>query len=177
MPPRSAEQLQLALNAPPRPDIADCDVCAQCPGGTCARWRERQRDWVQTWQGKPPPESSARWGDWWKGVKTQHAKLVAAAEAEQAARAQEDTGAVGNAAGKRRAQSDSTPNKGGQRKDAPATRERVGGEGNSAVHALMLPPSQVDSAEAAEVAEAIAVIRAVEIADAAEAAQHGGPTR
>ena len=118
-----------------------------------------------------PSESDPRWGDWWKGVKTQHAKLVAAAEAEQAARAQEDTGAVGNAAGKRRAQSDSTPNKGGQRKDAPATRERVGGEGNSAVHALMFPPSQVDSAEAAEVAEAIAVVRAVEIAEAAEAAQ------
>ena len=130
------------------------------------RWRELQRQWVESWQGRPPPESEGRWGDWWKGVKTQHTKLLAAAVAElpQLAR-QEDTGAC---AGKRRAAPEGTPNKGGQRKDAPATRER--GEGSSAVHALLLPPSQVESVEAAEVAEVIAVIQAVEIAEAAEAA-------
>ena len=125
---RSAEQLQLALNAPRRPEITDCDVCARCAGGTCVRWRELQRQWVESWQGRPPPESEGRRKDWWKGVKTQHTKLLAAAVAElpQLAR-QEDTGAC---AGKRRAAPEGTPNKGGQRKDAPATRER--GEGSRA---------------------------------------------
>ena len=126
-PPRNAEQLQLALDAP-RPSPADCDVCARCQGGDCKRWRELQRQWVEKWQGRAPPESGS-WGDWWKQVKTHHKQLVAAAlaaqaaphaaPAEQAARAD----AAARAAGKRRASPDGTPNKGGQRKDAPATRE------------------------------------------------------
>ena len=128
MPPRSAEQLQLALDAPPRPEISECDVCETCTGGTCARWRQRQREWVQTWQGRPPPESEGRWGEWWKTVKTKHSRMLAATEAEQAAQAEHAKApAAGNAAGKRRAQADGTPNKGAQRKDAPAMRD--GGKG------------------------------------------------
>ena len=172
MPPPHAAQRELALKAPPRPEIAGCDVCFSCAGGKCARWRERQREWVATWQGHPPPESEAKWGDWWKAVKTQHSRLCAAAQEAQAPpkeQAPAPASAAGNAAGKRRAQADGTPNMGGQRKQAASSRD--GGEGSSCVHSLILPPSQVDSGEAAQIAEAIEVVGALEIADATEAAE------
>ena len=71
--PRTADQLQLALDAP-RPSPADCDVCARCQGGDCKRWRELQRQWIEQWQGSAPPESGA-WGEWWKQVKTHQATI------------------------------------------------------------------------------------------------------
>ena len=87
-----------------------------------------------------------------------------AAPAEQAARAD----AAARAAGKRRASPDGTPNKGGQRKDAPPVRELRDGEGSSTAHSLLLPPSQVEASEVL-VAEAIAMVEAVQVADAADA--------
>jgi len=42
---RSEEQLQFALNAPPRPQWEDA-------GGDKARWRELQHDWVAAWRGR-----------------------------------------------------------------------------------------------------------------------------
>ena len=96
MPPRSAEQLKLALNAPPRPELSDCQACDCCDGGDCDSWRELRSTWVQSWRGKPPPEEAgAAIRDWWKGAKTQHKALLAAAKA----------------AGKRPAQAGGTPNK------------------------------------------------------------------
>ena len=89
------EQMQLALRAP-RPLYKECDVCRDCNSRTCVRWHQRQREWVEAWGGHPPPEKGA-WGNWWKGVKVQHAKLIAAAEPEAA-----DTEAA-LAAGKRHA--------------------------------------------------------------------------
>ena len=70
------------------------------------------------------------------------------------------------AAGKRLAQPDGTPNKGGARKNAPAVRDRGEGSTSSGVHSLLLPPSH-QTAEEAEVAEVLAVL---DMADAADAA-------
>ena len=125
MPPRDAAQLQRALNAPPRPEIFECDACAVCLGGPCQRWRQRQREWVEAWGGRPPPAQGS-WGEWWKAQKAQHAKLLAAAQAGHAAPAAQPAPA---SAGKRRAQPDGTPNLGGQRKtkNAPAVRESAEG--------------------------------------------------
>ena len=159
---RPAAQLQRARDAPPRPELADCDACEKCRGGRCERWRQLQRQWVEAWGGRPPPDEG-NWGNWWKGVKTHHAHILAAAEApaEQPER-EAAPAAAGNAAGKRPAQPDGTPFKGGPRKTA--VRE---GEGSSRVHSLLLPPSQGQSAEEAEIAEVLAVM---DVADAAEAA-------
>ena len=72
---------------------------------------------------------------------------------------------AGAAAGKRPAQAGGTPNKGGARKDAPATRERDASrssEGSSAAHAHFFPLLQVEAAETAAMAdEAIEVITAI----------------
>ena len=108
------EQMQLAVRAPPRPHPFDCDVCRDhtCNGGTCLRWRQRQREWVEAWGGHPPPEKGT-WGNWWKGVKVQYAKLITAAEAADTKAAA--AAAARNAAGKRHAHPEGTPNKGGQR--------------------------------------------------------------
>ena len=161
---RPAAQLQRAREAPARPELADCDACDICRGGSCERWRQRQREWVEAWGGRPPPEEG-NWGNWWKGVKMHHTQILAAAEAaEQAARE-----AAPAAAGKRLAQPHGTPNKGGQRKKPPAVRE---GEGSSRVHSLLLPPSQDQTAEEAELAEVLAeVLDVVDDADAAAAAK------
>ena len=158
---RPAAQLQRARDAPPRPEMAGCDVCDRCTG-TCSRWRQRQREWCEAWGGHPPPLEGGNWRDWWKRAKTQHAQLLtAAADTQQPAPA-----AAPAAAGKRLAQPDGTPNKGGQRKNAPAVRDR--GEGSSMVHSLLLPPSQLQPAEEREIAEVLAVLDAVDIAEAAE---------
>ena len=158
---RPAAQLQRARDAPPRPELNDCNVCAQCKGGECARWRQLQREWVETWEGRPPPAEGS-WANWWKAAKTHHAQLLAAADAQPPAPAAATSAA---AAGKRLAQLDGTPNKGGARKNAPAVRDR--GEGSSGVHSLLLPPSDDQTAEEAEVAEVLAVLDMADDADAA----------
>ena len=107
------EQIQLALSAPRRPETADCTLCSKCGGGNCASWRELRASWVESWRGEPPPDGGDGLQEWWKSAKAQHKYLVAAA------------GAKGNAAGKRAAPADGTPNKGGQRKDAPSSATRA----------------------------------------------------
>ena len=136
---RPAAQLQRARDAPPRPEMAECDVCDSCTG-TCARWRLRQCEWVEAWGGHPPPAEGGNWRNWWKQVKTHHAQLIAAADAQQPAPA---AALAAGAAGKRLAQPDGTPNKGGARKSA--VRDR--GEGSSGVHSLLLPPSDYQTTE------------------------------
>ena len=157
---RPAAQLQRARDAPPRPELYDCDVCKHCKGGECARWRQMQREWVEAWGGRPPPEEGSNWRNWWKQAKAHHAQLIAAADAQLLAPA---AALAAGAAGKRLAQPDGTPNKGGARKSA--VRDR--GEGSSGVHSLLLPPSHDQTAEEAEVAEVLAVL---DMADAADAA-------
>ena len=70
---RLEEQLQLALNAPPRPEWEDA-------GGDKARWRELQHDWVAAWRGRllERPASEKAWSEWWK----QSRKQVAAQGAD-----------------------------------------------------------------------------------------------
>ena len=98
---RPAAQLQRARDAPPRPELADCDACEKCRGGTCERWRQLQRQWVEAWGGRPPPEEGSNWGNWWKGVKTHYAHIIAAAEAAEQPEREAAPAAAGNAAGKR----------------------------------------------------------------------------
>ena len=68
---RSEEQLQLALNAPPRPEWEDA-------GGDKARWRELQHDWVAAWRGRllERPASEKAWSEWWKQSRKQHKALL-----------------------------------------------------------------------------------------------------
>ena len=72
------------------------------------------------------------------------------------------------AAGKRHAHPEGTPNKGGQRKSAPAGTDS--GKGSSRVHSFLLPPSQGQTPEEAEIAEVLAVLDVADAAEAAEAA-------
>ena len=71
---RTAEQLKLAVNAPPRPEKNDA-------GGDTQRFRELQRGWVAAWGGRLLEESASdkEWSEWWKQSKTQHKKLMQAA--------------------------------------------------------------------------------------------------
>ena len=71
---RTEEQLQLALDAPPRPEKKDA-------GGDPTRWRELQRGWVAAWHGRllDVDASEAAWLEWWRQSKTQHKKLLQAA--------------------------------------------------------------------------------------------------
>ena len=73
---RTEEQLQLALDAPPRPEKKDA-------GGDAWRWRELQRGWVAAWHGRLLEEdaSEVAWLEWWRQAKTQHKKLLQAANA------------------------------------------------------------------------------------------------
>ena len=70
---RTEEQLQLALDAPPRPEMKDA-------GGDKACWREMQRNWVAAWKGRLLEEADACneaiWNQWWKQSKTQHKALL-----------------------------------------------------------------------------------------------------
>ena len=75
-----------------------------------------------------------------EGVKIHYAHIIAAAEAAEQPEREAAPAAAGNAAGKRPAQPDGTPNKGGPRKTA--VRE---GEGSSR-DSLLFPPSQGQSA-------------------------------
>ena len=110
----SAEAIQLALSAPRRPELTDCTQCSRCNGGKCSSWRQLRAEWVASWDGRPPPDGDEGLAEWWTRAKKRHQLLVAAA-------------APGNAATKRPAAADGTPNAGGQRKDAPlsATRARL----------------------------------------------------
>ena len=80
---RSEEQLQLAVDAPPRPEKKDA-------GGDKARWRELQRNWVAAWKGQLLDEADACKeaiaARWWKQSKTRHKALlrVAASSKENA---------------------------------------------------------------------------------------------
>ena len=78
---RSEEQLQLALDAPPRPEWEDA-------GGDKARWRELQHDWVAAWRGRllERTASEKAWSEWWKQSRKQHKALlhVAASTKENA---------------------------------------------------------------------------------------------
>ena len=71
---RTREQLQLALDAPPRPEDKDA-------GGDKERWRELQRVWVAAWQGRllELEASDKKWKEWWKQSKKQHKELLQAA--------------------------------------------------------------------------------------------------
>ena len=134
---RPAAQLQRARDAPPRPELYDCDVCKHCKGGECARWRQMQREWVETWQGRPPPAEGS-WANWWKAAKTHHALLLTAAEA---AAAQMVPSA---ATGKRHAQPDGTPNMGGARKKCATTQGWWGGQQQSS---FFSPPTHAGAAD------------------------------
>ena len=156
----------LALQAPRRPTTADCDSCRKCLGGSCESWRKLQREWVQAWQGQPPPEGEGSWATWWKERKTAHKEMLAAAHAS----AEPDDAAVAQkvAAAKRSADAETTPNAGGQRKDAPLSVVRArrkaanANSGNDAPGAadlpplppLTLPPSLVEEAVASAAPEA-----------------------
>ena len=68
---RTEEQLQLAREAPPRPEKKDA-------GGDAARWRELQCGWVAAWGGRllEAGVSDKAWTEWWKQSKTQHKALL-----------------------------------------------------------------------------------------------------
>ena len=175
--PFSDHEIQLALMAPRRPETSGCTLCGdKCSGGRCANWRERRAAWVESWDGRAPPDDDAQLADWWARAKARHKLLVAAAAPP------------GTSASKRAAAADGTPNGGGQRKDAPLSATRAArrelelppalSDDSSGAAAILLDPSEeligkaeaialVDAAEAAEAAEALMAAEAAEAAEAA----------
>ena len=76
---RTEEQLQLALNAPPRPERKDAGGDSACgDNDSKARWRTLQCDWVASWRGRllEADASAEAWRQWWKQSKSQYKALL-----------------------------------------------------------------------------------------------------